>query len=567
MDEESQFLRELRNLDGKPYGGYRSFKGEYRLSFYDLIIDHVQADPFAPPSRIRARLPMDLVRLPEELLQGVEERIAVEDFLTRRLVLALSALGEKRRGSGRSGLILVAEPGQTVLVRSSVLVSREAIEVRLSVGLPANGRRIRAKDAEAMFLEDLPFVFDTAFSRQSFPYGKLREHVLLYLDQGALRRSLVSLGLIAFVGDGAILARRSGVSDLPMDEKTAVPFVCPESLRVTQTLPSGRTVSGLGIRKGVTLIVGGGFHGKSTLLHAIERGVYHHVAGDGREWCVTDAGAVKIRAEDGRRVSRVDISGFINHLPRGRSTTAFSTQDASGSTSQAAAIVEAMELGATALLMDEDTCATNFMIRDARMQMLVAKDKEPITPFVDRIRELYDRFGVSTILVIGGSGDYLDAANTVIDLDEYRPYDYTYKAKEVSQKLPVSRKKEALMPLQHVRTRIPQPQELRSRNERIEGKAFPTLQVGDEFVDLGALEQLVDDGQLRAIALLLRYALETRVDGTAALKEIVTQSVAKVLASGFAAITSYEGCSGFYALPRPLELGMAWNRVRTLHLR
>ena len=347
----------------------------------------------------------------------------------------------------------------------------------------------------------------------------------------------------------------------------AVPFKSPDSLRVVKKLPSGRTISGMGIKQGVTVIVGGGFHGKSTLLHAIEQGVYNHVEGDGREWCITDSQAVKIRAEDGRRVSRVDISGFINHLPRGRSTTTFSTQDASGSTSQSAAIVEAIELGATALLMDEDTCATNFMIRDARMQKLIVKEKEPITPFVDRVRELYDQLGVSTILVIGGSGDYLDVANVVIDMDEYRPYDFTEKAKIVSKQLPVSRQKEVTVPLNPIRARHPHPQNLRNQLERIEAKAFPTLHVGDEFVDLSALEQMVDEGQLRAIAALMRYALNTYVDGSVPLRTVVEKSIQQVLNHGFESISSNEGCSGFYTLPRSLELGMAWNRVRSLTIR
>lgn len=71
----------------------------------------------------------------------------------------------------------------------------------------------------------------------------------------------------------------------------------------------------MGIPEGVTLIVGGGFHGKSTLLQALERGVYHHIAGDGREMVITRQDAVKVRAEDGRNIEKVNISAFINNLP------------------------------------------------------------------------------------------------------------------------------------------------------------------------------------------------------------------------------------------------------------
>lgn len=567
MEGKSQFQRSLRNLDGASYQGYKTLKGEFDLGTYQLFIDHVQADPYAPPSKIRVRVPMDLLRLPDEYVHHHLYRIATEDFLTRRFARALSETGAKRRGSGRSGALIFANPLQTVLVRSSVLIASTWVEARMAVGLPANGRKIRAKDAEVMFLDELPSILHAALSRSQFPFAELAEHIVLYADQCALRSRLRDLGLIAFIGEGSLLARRSGISDLPMDEKRAVPFHSPDSLRVSFHLPSGRTMTGMGIKQGVTLIVGGGFHGKSTLLHAIEQGVYNHIAGDGREWCITDPLAVKIRAEDGRRVSRVDISGFINNLPRNRSTTTFSTQDASGSTSQAAAIVEAMELGAKVLLMDEDTCATNFMIRDARMQMLVVKEREPITPFVDRVRELYERFGVSTVLVIGGSGDYLDVADVVINMDEYRPLDFTQQAHVISQTVPKLRKEEAFTQLNKVRVRFPQLPRLQQEVERIEAKAFPVLHVGEEFVDLGALEQLVDEGQLRAIAALLRFALNTYVDGETSLKSIVESAVDDVMKNGFAAISPYPGCSGFYALPRPLEFGLAWNRIRSLYLR
>lgn len=554
-------------MDGKPYTGYRELVGAFALGAYELFIDHVQADPYAPPSRVRLRVHQDLLRLDAGELCNPQKRVAIEDFLTRRLVLGLESLGKQRRGSGRSGVILVDTPGQTVLARSSVQVTDDFVEARIAVGLPADGRRIRARDAEAMFVEDLAFLLHTAWSRATFPYADLAQHVALYVDQCYIRQSLKSFGLIAFIGDGAILARKSGISELPMDEAIAQPFYSPESLRVTWDCPSGLTVTGMGVRAGVTLIAGGGFHGKSTLLQAIVGGVYNHVAGDGREFCITDEYAVKVRAEDGRRVSRVDISGFINHLPRGRSTTAFSTQDASGSTSQAASIVEAMELGATALLIDEDTSAANFMLRDARMQRLVAQEREPITPFIDRVRELYERFSVSSVLVIGGAGDYLDVADVVLLLDEYVPQDATAEAREVTRALPAARVAEVEAPLHLPRPRAPQPLPLGARLERLEAKSRTVLQYGDEYVDLSALEQLTDESQARAVAALLRYGLLHVVDGQMPLAQVVRRLVAEVHTAGFAAISPFAGCSGFYALPRAIEVGLAWNRVRGLAIR
>ncbi len=567
VESRSHFLRVLRTLDGRSYSGYRELKGAYDLGSYTLHIDHVQGDPFAPPSRVRARVHADLLRLDERLLDDVDRRVAVEDFLTRRLVAGMEALGLQRRGSGRSGVILIDTPGQVVLPRSSVCVTSEAIEVRLAVGLPGDGRRIRAKDAEAMFVDDLPFILLHALSRSAFPFDELSEHVTLYCNQCYIRSKLTGRGLIAFVGDGAVLARRNGISELPMDANLAVPFAAPDSLRVTWQLPSGKVMSGMGVPKGVTLIVGGGFHGKSTLLQAIMRGVYNHMAGDGREWCITDETAVKVRAEDGRRVSRVDISGFISNLPRGRSTTAFSTQDASGSTSQAAAIVEAIELGARVLLMDEDTSAANFMIRDARMQALVAKEREPITPFVDRVQELHRSLGVSSILVVGGSGDYLDVADVVLLMDEYVPIDATHNAEQICVKYPARRTVEAAAPLSPMRARSPFPLTLGARMERMDVKSRTTFQYGDEFVELGALEQLIDESQTRAAAAMIRYALARYANGAKSLHTVVGQVIDDVYEQGFAVISPYEGCSGFYALPRPFEIGMIWNRVRALVIR
>ncbi|PWI58963.1 ABC-ATPase domain-containing protein [Sulfoacidibacillus thermotolerans] len=567
MENRSYFLRLLRSLEGKSYGGYRDLKGIFDLGPYILTIDRVQSDPFAPPSRVRAFVDADLLRLDEAILTDLDRRIAVEDFLTRRLSAVLKELGLKRRGSGRSGIILFASPQQVVLPRSAVNVTKAGIEVRLAVGLPANGRRIRAKDAEAMFLVDLPFVLHQAFARSEFPFAELDEHVALYIDQCFIRRSLADRGLVSFIGNGSILARRSGMSELPMDEKLAQPFQAPLSTVVTWHLPSGREIAGMGIKKGVTLIVGGGFHGKSTLLQAIMRGIYHHIAGDGREWCITDETAVKVRAEDGRRVSRVDISGFISHLPRDRSTTTFSTQDASGSTSQAAAIMEALELGARVLLMDEDTSATNFMIRDARMQALVAKEREPITPFVDRVQELYLTYGVSSILVIGGSGDYLDVADMVLLMDEYRPLDVTEEARRVRLDFPAKRRIEAISPLTQARIRVPQPIAMGTKLERMDVKSRFTVQYGDEFVDLGALEQLIEESQTRAAVAMIRYALTQFVDGEISLHQVTSRIVQEVYKKGFAQISMEEGCSGFYALPRALEIGMIWNRIRGLAIR
>lgn len=260
-----------------------------------------------------------------------------------------------------------------------------------------------------------------------------------------MRAQLADKGLVAFVANGSVLPRLAGNCDLPMKE--AVPFTAPKELEVTLSTPNQGDISGLGIRKGITLIVGGGFHGKSTLLTALERSIYNHIPGDGRERIVTDGNAMKIRAEDGRCVHNLNLSNYINHLPMAKNTSDFSTQDASGSTSQAAWLQESIEAGATTLLIDEDTSATNFMIRDERMQALVSKGDEPITPLVDRIGQLRDELGISTLVVMGGSGDYLDVADTVIQMHDYQAVDVTEKAQQVIAQHPTERRNECETPL------------------------------------------------------------------------------------------------------------------------
>ena len=312
-------------------------------------------------------------------------RCSPGDF-TPRLSAALAPEGAARAEKSASLLPVRRSFRQTAVQ----ITSDGAVEARFVVGLPAAGRRVLTREAVGLLVDDVPSVVRTSLCAESYPAEELLLHAEVNEDADALRSLLPEMGLVAFVADGAVLPRRSGIEQAPMLDR-AVPFESPASLRVHVDLPNAGSASGAGIPRGVTLIVGGGYHGKSTLLEALERGVYNHRPGDGRERVVSDPTAVKIRAKDGRSISGVDISPFIGPLPLGQGTRRFDSADASGSTSQAAAIVEAVEAGAGTLLVDEDTAATNFMIRDRRMQALVPRDLEPITPFVDRVRLLHSR--------------------------------------------------------------------------------------------------------------------------------------------------------------------------------
>ncbi len=382
--------RTLHRIDGKGYPAYKDIRGSYSFDDFTLFIDHVQGDPFAAPSRLRARMPMRVAGFPPNTRANGSRVIALRDFLAGIFSGECGDVSDRSRGSGKSGLIAMDRPEQEILERSSIIVTDEFVEARFVVGLPARGRRVLGRQAAAMLCGDIPKIIDAALKYASINKRYLMAHLNAAEDADALRAQLPRLGLVAFVADGSILPRRSGVDDRPLGGDNVVPFRSPDSLRVEVGLPHAGRVGGMGIPAGVTLIVGGGYHGKSTLLSALERGVYNHIPGDGRELVVTDPTAVKIRAEDGRRVEGVDIRPFINNLPDHSNAAAFRTDNASGSTSQAANIIEALEVGAKTLLLDEDTCATNLMIRDARMQSLVEKSGEPITPFIDRVRQLAD---------------------------------------------------------------------------------------------------------------------------------------------------------------------------------
>lgn len=563
-------IEELRallvRLDGRPYPAYKDIRGAWNADAFTLLIDYVQGDPFAEPSRVRARVPAGTAGLPAYAWTSETARVATADFLLRSLRRALSRRSQDR-GSGRSGELRILAPGQEVLPRTALRVHEDgSIEARFRAGLPARGRRILGREAARLLGHEIVDAVLESLRHDTLDADALRLHVRTVEDARALRAQLASRGLVAFIADDAALPRASGVDDRPL--RDFVPFRSPDTLRVTLETPHSGAIAGMGVPRGITLITGGGFHGKSTLLRALERGVYDHVPGDGRERVVCIESAVKVRAEDGRAVAGADISNFIGPLPRGGDTRAFTTSNASGSTSQAAAIVEALEAGARCLLLDEDTSATNFMIRDARMQALVHGTAEPITPFIDRARQLLDEQGVSTILVVGGSGDYFDIADTVIAMKAYRPADVTERARAIAAERPTHRQREGgeWRPLSR---RVPLPDSLDTRRGRkpVHIRAFSEERVtfGSEELDLRAVEQLVETAQARAIALAISAERGRSIDGRKDIREALEGVMARIARDGLDAVQ--EEPAGEIAGFRVFELAAVIGRIRSLRMR
>ncbi|ENM4032970.1 P-loop domain-containing protein [Vibrio parahaemolyticus] len=489
-----QLTATLKKIEKQNYRAYQQIKGQYDFTDFTLFIDHVQGDPYASASRFRATRAWSLTGLEWLKNESPAFQRAARDFIARSF----------EQFAKQENTVSIALNGQTVLDSTAVLFTEEGIELRFRVNLPAEGRSVLGKKANNILTFHLPKFIRRATLERELDKEAMVKHCQVVEDQSALREQLEAHNLVAFVANGSVLPRIAGNCDLPMKE--AVEFTAPESLQVTLHAPNKGYVTGLGIPKGITLIVGGGFHGKSTLLNAIERSIYDHIPGDGREYIVTDQKAMKIRAEDGRCVHHLNLSNYINHLPMGKDTADFSTQDASGSTSQAAWLQESIEAGATSLLIDEDTSATNFMIRDERMQALVAKGDEPITPLVDRIGQLRDELDISTIIVMGGSGDYLDVANTVIQMHDYQAVDVTEKAKQVIAQHPTQRHNESEESLQTFRpralNRVALMNILTDGKFRVSAKGKDSLRFGKEFTDLSALEQIESADEVNAIGWL-----------------------------------------------------------------
>ncbi len=552
MENSNRLKDILKRINGKGYKAYKDIKGKYQYSNFSLEIVHVQGDPFASPSSLIASTNLNNTQIKEETYKSKEREIALCDFLTRLFAKNTNKLSKGLRGTGNSGVISIQKCGQEILQRSSVVLNKEKneIEFRFYAGLPARGRSILGIVAQDMLFKEIPDIVYYSTHFDDTTYNQLLNHIKTYEDYCFIKKSLKEKKLVCFIPNGSILPRRSGIDERPpeLNKKTIIPFLSPESLKVEFELPNSGRVSGMGIPEGVTVITGGGFHGKSTLLKAIERGVYGHIPADGRELVATIEEAVKIRAEDGRSIEGVDISGFIKNLPFKKDTTNFSTENASGSTSMAANIVEAFECGAKLFLIDEDTSATNFLIRDERIRDIVKK--EPITPYIDVAKSLYRDYGISTIIITGGSGDYFDVADRVILMDEYLPYDVTEKAvKEEKNKF----NKKPELKITKRKITLPSPQ--KGKKEKISAKGKNTIQFGRNVIDLNLVEQLAENNQTNFIALVLKFIHIDR--SKKPVIEKVKDIVLKIEEEGF---LKYK--NGSLAKARVFEIMAAVNRLR-----
>lgn len=595
----NELTSHLHAIDGRSYAAYKAIVGRYRSPLgWVLYIDRIQPDPYAPPTAIRVVLPLALTgadtrltgftpRLTgtnETLTEANETLTGTNSHLTTsptRAVALRDYLARTLRELLKGQAISIAPAGQEILERSSVNLHETwqddfstpafnapgpYLELRLRWSLPAFGREIAGRQAARNLNLDLARAIAGLDLRESELGAEAWKHCQVAEDHAALQEILVERGWVAFLADGANLARRSGVSQLPLEG--GVPLTAPETLAQTVQLPHAGAVRGTAIPAGVTVIAGGGYHGKSTLLNAIARGIYPHIPGDGRELVATVPEAMAVRAADGRAVTGVDLRPFISHLPgRDADPAQFTTANASGSTSQAASIMESLELwgqpAQAALLLDEDTCATNLLIRDQRMRALVSSEREPITPLVDRIRALHRERGISTLIVMGGSGDYLDVADQVLIMDSYRLVDATAQARQVCASQP--RVDTSLPDFPLPAQRLPQRPEAKRRGpSRTRALGTQRLVLDRHEVDVADVSGLVDEGQALAVAWALRALLERHFDGRTSLSQALAQVAKRLDDVGLDALG--EAHPAFLVRPRLVDVGAAVNRLRSLQV-
>ena len=595
----NELTSHLHAIDGRSCAAYKAIVGRYRSPLgWVLYIDRIQPDPYAPPTAIRVVLPLALTgadarltgftpRLTganETLTEANEPLTVTNSHLTAsstRAVALRDYLARTLRELLKGQAISIAPAGQEILERSSVNLHETwqddfstpafsapgpYLELRLRWSLPAFGREIAGRQAARNLNLDLARAVAGLDLRESELGAEAWKHCQVAEDHAALQEILVERGWVAFLADGANLARRSGVSQLPLEG--GIPLTAPETLAQTVQLPHAGAVRGTAIPAGVTVIAGGGYHGKSTLLNAIARGIYPHIPGDGRELVATVPEAMAVRAADGRAVTGVDLRPFISHLPgRDADPAQFTTANASGSTSQAASIMESLELwgqpAQAALLLDEDTCATNLLIRDQRMRALVSSEREPITPLVDRIRALHRERGISTLIVMGGSGDYLDVADQVLIMDSYRLVDATAQARQVCDSQP--RVDTSLPDFPLPAQRLPQSPEAKRRGpSRTRALGTQRLVLDRHEVDVADVSGLVDEGQALAVAWALRALLEHHFDGHTSLPQALAQAAKRLDDVGLDALG--EAHPAFLVRPRLVDVGAAVNRLRSLQV-
>ncbi len=543
----------ITSLASKRLKDYPRLAGEYRFPDFDLFMDSVPQDADRSPVRARLRVKIADAEIPQVIFNTKEGEVALRDFFTREFSGKTTGLSMKKQAGG--GKFYIDRPGREMLETSSVVIDNGLIEVRFSIDLPNDKGRIPGPALSELLMRRLPRVVRGSIFFKNFESEKLTEWIETYQDATALRKGLDAAGLVAFIADGSVPA------GIRKEDDTRKSFRSPQELSVTLDVPNRGTIRGMGIPKGVTIIAGGLNSGKELLLQAISAGVYNHVPGDGREFIVSAADTMFVQAEDGRRIENVDISPFISGKFNHEKTSSYRIKRATMLDSQAAAVMEALEIGSSLLLIDENTSAPALLQNDTRMKGLLEAENT-ISSLPEILPALSKSIGVSSIVSLSASGDFLDVADTVILMKGGKVLDATAQAKEganasvsgeeINIKRPRGRQplRASLTPLENEKQKI-----------RPQGVGY--VQYGDEFIDMTRVPQLVSASQARGIARGLAL-LHRLLDRSRSLKDAVDEVMRRVETVGLDTLSNR--CMGDLAVFRREELAAAVNRLKDVKM-
>ncbi len=572
----------VASIADQPFRAIHKLYGSYHFPCFELSFIKMQGSPGANPASIaEIKITLRDSEIPEDFLQSAECKLAVADFLIRRFRQGIGAFALQNRGKEGSGSFNTIALSQKMLNRDSVLFGDEAIYLRFSISLPAKGTGGGVFDAEQawiMLSQELVTIVGSTFFYQQYD-DSTRMLLQQFVDVQKIRTEIIQFmeqhDLVAFIANDALLPRISGVDDRPATCANVTTFQSPASLQINIPLQNSNSISGMGIKEGITCITGGGYHGKSTLMQAILAGVYAHIPGDGREYVVTREDAFFIRAEEGRSIRDVDISPFISDLPNGLKTDHFSTDNASGSTSQAANIVEAVESGSRLLLFDEDTCATNFLVRDELIKKILDAAQEPIKPLYSMVRSLWKKHHVSMIFVVGGLGYFLQKADTCLLMENYRCHDITAKVRDRLGSIP--EEDVAIADFAISRRLTADNFDPAYKNQRL-NKTMPKrikdlrnaprqLEYGMDLINLEAVAQLVEAPQILTIGyclLMLRNKMNLSDGRPETIRCWINWLYDEIAKHGLSVLKP--DYPGTLSMSRKYELAAAINRIRSLNI-
>ena len=567
MKDKQEFFELLGEIDGRDFAEYNRIIGDYDFARYILKVTRIPSEADDAGTLFVVRVPSGVAGFPPNLYTTAIRRTALEDLLVRKVAEAIARTAAYDDQGISRRRMFVATPGQKILPRSALVISEDFIEARLTVNLPARRGRILGEEARHVFFEELPAVVNAALVFCNLEETEVNQFVDLMEDADAIRQTLPTRGLVGFIGEGAFLIRQDN-SDKP-DYDRDVPFIVPDELLVDMDVPNKGRIRGLGIPTGITVVLGDAYSGRTELMKALAAGIYNHVPGDGREYVISMPDTVYVAAEDRRSVQRVDISAFVRQNPAGRDVRQYTTTHADPCAAQAAAVAEAMEVGARALIFDESDSNSGFLCQDSRLQGLATGTEPRLIPLSVCARQMVDDLGIS-IVVAGASSvsEFIPFADTVLRVDDYQVVDVTREAKQLAvQPSELKPDTQALARLvEHSRWVVPSSLDPSSgRHDAVVGaESLTKLRFGNHVIDLTAVAQLADVNQTETIGLILYYAKNRYMDEGRPIRELLDLVDRDLSTEGLECLT--RELRGDLARPRRYEIAAALNRLISLRI-